>query len=1002
MGGNAVTIPALDILRGRQLAVVVTVAGLTDRYFSGPAPDVDAVPGTGGALTYRDINALLDVGAESSSIDEVECTVTQAPVVVRLAARDAPISAATVTGSTYSADPVRALRRIGPAGATLRTTIAATVPHELGPTDIDTTDDVSAWPAGLYHVGLETVFAAATVGAQLQTCTRGAAHTRIARHLYQPTRGYQPSITSEPTFWRGRRALIHAAPVVDGRRVGAYAEIWRGVLDREPELSSDGMTLTLRIAPLSALMRQRFASGAVSTTLVRGWHYFTPRVGAELHLDQIWERGAALSAEYQEIGGNAHTTQPARFAHERLFDVSLPAGHPRAGDVELYNHATRQMHRVIGYLGNDTLDVQPVAAAFPVGSDGDLTSPRIEEACTLSLVDPAGSPEIVRWPDRALEVIGGTLPAAATWNATWHACDRWRVATTQGQLGRWASVELSQDGAGWLWRAGLVQPGPVGSSLGLRWVPSSSRVCVGVDYRAPDDARAFVDIEAQSVAIRREAVDDSTSAARARLACRGPALAWFHSVEPALLVVDDVFAGGGPQVMRIGGGEVNFSTGEFDVTVSASAPALDPDTGALIGYLLTVDSAQGGGDLYALDHGEPVTVTPRARSLGVSPTTLLLRLLESGVGTGTNGAHDVLAYGANLDASDIAEGAFLSFAVPDALQGSDFDIDPKKSVDETLRDVLTLLGGAVVQRWVDGRQRLTLTSLAPAHDAEAVMTIGDADLLTDGQCASSIDGRVVRAYRLESDHDAAGVAQRITTYVDSDAVDAAGGDAGEQLALDLRGIKFDGDPADVAVAILPIVQHLRRRAGAPRVRYQVAVSVDHPGALEVGLGDVVTLTCASAIGIDGSIGITAQACRVLGVERDWLQGRVALTLASAGMRASGWSPSLRVLQVFTPLVVSVEANTYTATVEPRTGETQADLGRTSLDYFAVGDSVRCVPAGDYAAAVQRTITIKAGTFLTFDAPHGLAIGDDIDHASWGAASTAARAWAYLDRGLRIG
>ncbi len=995
------TIPVLDALRGRRLAVVVTIAGLSDRYFAGPAPTVDGIPGTGGALTYRDIQAVLTVGPESSSIDEVDCSVTQSPVTVQLAARDAPISAATVTGSTYTADPVRALRRIGPAGATLRTKIAGTVAHELGPTDIDVVDDVGAWPAGLYHIGLESVYAVATVGTQLQTCARGAAGTRIARHLYQPTRGQQPVVTSEPTFWRGRRATIHAAPVVDGVVVGGYAEIWRGVLDREPELSGDGMTLTLRIAPMSALMRQRFASGAVSTTLVRGWHYFTPRVGSEIRLDQIWERGAAVSAAYDENGANAETTPAARFAHERIFDVSLPLGHPRAGDVELWNGTLRIVHRVAGYIGNDRLDVDPIALPV-VGDLGDLTTPYIEEACTLSLVDPAGSAELVRWPDRALQVISGALPAAVAWNATWNACDRWRVITNQGQLGRWASVELSQDGAGWLWRAGLIQPGMSGSTLALRWVPSSSRVCVGVDYRAPDDARPFVDIEAQSVGIRREAISEATAEARARIPCRGPALAWFHSVEPALLVVDNVFAGGGPQVMRIAGGEVNFSTGEFDVLVSASTPALDPDTGEAIGYLLTVTGAQGGGDLYALDHGEPVTVTPRARSLGVSPTELLLRLLESGVGTGTNGTHDVLAYGANLDASDVAESAFLSFAIPDALQGSDFDIDPTKTVDDSLRDVLTLLGGAVVQRWVDGRQRLTLTSLGPAPEVESVMSITDADIIADGQCSSSVDGRVVRAYRLESDHDAAGVAQRITTYVDSDAVGAAGGDAGEQMVLDLRGIKLEGDPADVAVAILPIVQHLRRRAGLPRVRYQLAVSVDHVGALEVGLGDVVTLTCSSAVGINGSIGIVAQACRVLGVERDWLGGRVSLTLASSGSASTGWSPSLRVLSVTSPTAVRVEANTYTLATEPRTGEVQIDLGRASLDYFAAGDVVRCIPAGDWGVSVERVVVSIVGDVVTLDGAHSLSAGDDIDQTSYGAASATARAWAYLDRSQVIG
>jgi hypothetical protein len=297
---------------------------------------------------------------------------------------------------------------------------------------------------------------------------------------------------------------------------------------------------------------------------------------------------------------------------------------------------------------------------------------------------------------------------------------------------------------------------------------------------------------------------------------------------------------------------------------------------------------------------------------------------------------------------------------------------------------------------------LTLTSLGPAPEVESVMSITDADIIADGQCSSSVDGRVVRAYRLESDHDAAGVAQRITTYVDSDAVGAAGGDAGEQMVLDLRGIKLEGDPADVAVAILPIVQHLRRRAGLPRVRYQLAVSVDHVGALEVGLGDVVTLTCASAVGINSSIGIVAQACRVLGVERDWLGGRVSLTLASSGSASTGWSPSLRVLSVTSPTAVRVEANTYTLATDPRTGEVQVDLGRASLDYFAAGDVVRCIPAGDWGVSVERVVVSIVGDVVTLDGAHSLLAGDDIDQTSYGAASATARAWAYLDRSQVIG
>jgi hypothetical protein len=275
------------------------------------------------------------------------------------------------------------------------------------------------------------------------------------------------------------------------------------------------------------------------------------------------------------------------------------------------------------------------------------------------------------------------------------------------------------------------------------------------------------------------------------------------------------------------------------------------------------------------------------------------------------------------------------------------------------------------------------------------MVITDADILADGQCVSTVDGRVVRSYRIESDHDAAGEPGRVTTYVDSDAVDATGGDAGEQMTLDLRHIRLDGGGADAAVLLLPVIQHLRRRAGVPRVRYQVAVSADHVGALEVGVGDTVTLTCSSAVGIDGTLGLTSEPCRVLGVERDWLGNRVQLTLGAAGLRPSGWAPSLRVASVSSPTVVVVSANQYTSAVCPRTGEAQTDIGRTSLAYFAVGDKVRCIPAGAWASGGEVTITVIAGNTVTFGAAHGLAAGDDIDHADYDDASAAARVYAYL-------
>ena len=996
------SVAALDVLRDRQLAIVVTVAGLTDRYYSGPAPGSQDIPGTSSALTYRDLDAVLAIGPESASVDEVDATVEQSPVTVRLLARGAALSPLHATTTTRTADPVATLRRIGPRGTSesRRSTLAATLSSEAGPSVMTCTTDISAW-TGLVHCGLEAlhITGAATGSVNDLDVARGVAYSRIARHIWQPSRGYQPLVTRDVVSWRGRVAIIQAAPVVGGVLAGAYAEIWRGVLDREPSLSSDGMTVELRIAPMTALLRQRLSAGATSTTLVRGWHHFVPGQGSRVAVDQIFEDNEAWWSQYTVRAGAAVVDVAAYRAHIGLSDITLDADHPRGGQVILRTGAAATVHAVtaraiFGGNGELTTDAAPPA---PVGTtQGIMTSPRVEEPCVLDLVDPTGTGELVRWPERAIQVIAGTYAPAVTWNDAEHNCDMWRVSSTQGRLGRWARVELAEDGAGWLFRAGLIVGGVAQAPLSLRWEPGE-QVCVGVDFRAPDDDRKIVNIEAQSTATRRERISsDADLRAMARIRCRGPANAWFQGSEGHILVVDDIYSGAGqPQTMRLAGGDENNGlSGYVDVRVTASTAVNDPDTGDPVGYRLTVSWVDNRAR-YIIDRGTPVTVTPQARSQGVDPGILLLRLLQSGGGGQVHGSHDVLPYGAGLDSADMTEDSFSALPMPEPLRGVSADVSSSSTLAEVMGGMLTLIGAAVVQRWSDGRQRLVCTPIGPGPTADAVMTITDADILADGQCASTVDGRVVRSYRIESDHDGAGEPQRVTTYVDSDAVDATGGDAGEQLTLDLRNLRLEGGGADAAVTLLPVLQHLRRRAGVPRARYELAVSVDQAGAMEVSIGDTVTLTCAYAVAVDGTIGLTAEPCRVLGLERDWLGGRLRLTLGASGLRPSGWAPSLRVLTIVSAVAVTVDTDAYTGAVDPRTGEAQTDLGRTSLSYFAVGDRVRCIPAGAWASGVELTISTIVGVTVTLSGAHGLSVGDDIDHADYDDASTAARAYVYL-------
>ena len=288
---------SLDDLRGRQLALLVQVAGVTDRYYSGPAPDVEAIEGTSSGpypRDYRDVEAVLDMGPEGGSIDDITGMSTQQAVTVKLLAQGARLSAATVTGNKWTVDPVNTFRRIGPAGATTKTRITATVPHELGPTDVDVVDPAGFGAGDFVHIGLEAMQIGTVSGNTLQNCIRTIGQTRRYRHTYDPARGWQPYATEQPIFWRGRVAIVRAAPVVGGQRVGSYLEIWRGVLDREAELSPDGLTLTLRIAPMTAALRQKLASGATSGRLVRGWHHFVPRAdgadGCQVSCEQMWKR----------------------------------------------------------------------------------------------------------------------------------------------------------------------------------------------------------------------------------------------------------------------------------------------------------------------------------------------------------------------------------------------------------------------------------------------------------------------------------------------------------------------------------------------------------------------------------------------------------------------------------------------------------------------------------------------------------------------------------------
>ena len=723
--------------------------------------------------------------------------------------------------------------------------------------------------------------------------------------------------------------------------------------------------------------------------------------GCQVSCEQTWEAGAAVTTAYElHDPDTIEADGPAYITHTNLFDITLPDGHPRGGALRLANGAgSLTVHEVTARSltggGKAHFDVSPNALPLVGINQGLAANPHVSEFCTLSLVDPTGAGEVVRWPDRLLSVVSGADLTQRSWNLARWPCETWAPITTQGVEGRWANVRLWSNGDDvhelHVALQAQGQQGPIAIGLG-RDRGNENSLCLGWDWRAPD-AGAWPANKLRSV--HATAVDSSGDFDAH--AVRGIALAWAQVGDSRLLVDTDTFAGGSPQWMHLTGGDDYGRTADIYALVSASSIALDPDTGAQVGYSLTVDEWSPARDAFIVDRGTAVEVRPVARFYRETPSRAAVVLPVSAVGAGTETSLDYLPVGAGLAASDVLASSFEAFPVPEVLADYNARIDPSKTVEENISDVLTLLGASVVQKYALGRQYVALAPLTSADSAEATVIISNDDLLADGQVTSAVDGKVVRAYRLSSDYNEADEPQRVTTYIDADAISASGGDAGAQLDIDLRGIVLEGGAGDGAINLLPFVQHLRKRVGLPRVRYQCSISLDTLGANELALGDVVTLTSSSAIAIDGTIGVSQQPCRVMGYERDWLRNRLNLTLSCTGARPSGYVPSLRVASIVSPTVVTVEVNQYTNPTDPRTGDAQTDIASGARVYFAAGDAVRCVAAGAWSSATSRVIVSIVGQTVTLDGAHGLAIGDDIEHQRFALADLAAQKFAYLGR-----
>ena len=988
---------------GRSLAWRLDIAGLATRYYGGQAPPTTVAHG---AVFFRDVDAVLDVSAITAALDEVGGVIRHDPVTVRLAARDVR------TSSGMLDHPVRTLRRIGADGATYATGLYATIEHAVASPDIYVTSDVTGWPSpGVLHIGQEAFRYTGTAGAGLGSwrftgTARPLMGSQYDRHTVSARTGRQPSVVSEVVYWRGRRAWLYVAPVLARALTGAdYVEHWTGIIDTEPTLAGDGMTITISIAPLTSILSRPIDAAVDPGELVQAWHYFDGDSGHVVQRLDRWPADTALNNAGVLAGAANPITMLGADMYADVFDWTLPAAHPRG-----WQPASRAgvSVEVIGIVGPQQINVTALPSpAFRI------YQPELEERSGLSLIDNLDpTTYLAPWPGRWWECSG----PGASWQIAADSITSWATDTTQGWGGRWHSVGLVYDN-GWVLTArrnstlhGVYLVGWDDHDSELRrsvldlqpqrFTSGDWTMWAGLSLDARDTAArpevngVFGPSMAYNVSAGADDPDD-------RYEVEGLRQAWYQGGERYFLATTDLYSGasGGLQWVKATA-TMRGEQRTVSLPVIGSVAQLDP-LGNIIGYRHEVRR-----DLVNVSHtvwqewgGPAVTLEPSVRVYADDPIKMLLMLLISGRGGLVNSAtYDTLPVGLNIPGYDVDIPSFRAVGAANALSSRVIDIPRGATVLSIFEPILKSIGYAigVTYRAASLRHYVSLVRLGVPSVADAVASITDADCTRDGMVASRIDGRVIRAYRIEANFAGDGTdakPQVLVTYVDSDAVGESGGDAGETLTLPLRGVTFRGSPSDIQLELLgSIVQPLRARLGRPRLRYDLTVWSDQ--VLGVTIGSTVLLTSTRAALQDGTEGVTDLPCRVVEIRADIQRAVTRLGLMAmplrGGARSGGYVPAMRVSGVTSPTVVVVESNAYTATVHPVTGAAQLDPF-----LFLAGDDVSCVPVGNWSGRVTTSLVSVVGTTITTTAPHGLAIGDTIRHDDYAAATVAVQAYAYL-------
>ena len=873
------------------------------------------------------------------------------------------------------------------------------------------------------HIGREAIQVTGVnyVTSRLSLGQRGVFGTRKQAHRVDAESGLFPSITMPAVHWRGRRATVYECALgVNGERVSAWVERFKGVIATEPSIAADGraQTVKIEIAPLSSLLDAKLGTGRGVLRLADGVHTFDGENVSSFDVAFRVPQRRYVNSSVLDIEDDADEVNASFILGDKdnisrfdgLLDLTLPTGHPRKGVFSFSSNddPTIDGERLI-VTGTKTVEVEgapdeefisysssaPAATLIAEGRAGIHNF----ELCERKRVyfHDGDEPSTKAWPQALVDGLESSLSTGS-------------VNGIQGSF-----LDVSVDFFSEVAPAFAVRANFIDSPMSSWFLQPEPGAC---EIFLSNDCEAMI----QASFVR---VNDGSHFYPYIWGADGviPGREFFRNVHPhkdiidlggdsdegvqtALVTVDE------PAVLPTRIANAFYSLGNIQevdgvttlvgfekyitlnrdpgmvngnpLGIEISADKEDEPLARVVIDEVTEENVPGVGIVYRCrviesesynveevqviaDHsGSPkhrLRVTPHFDSVTIGE--LLLQLLCSMDGAGvTSATYDVLPFGAGISEEDIDVESFLAIPSP-----SERGITLKpivregSTVYECVQGLLRASGFAIDMR-VDGEGscRLHATPFGIPNAVEALDTFTEADIADSPVPASIAEAAIRNVFDFSSNFDTKGEAQLEKSVRDTVSIEAFGEES--KLAIEMQGAIIEDDtPGQVIESLRPIFSRLRMEFSFPRRVFDVTLRAGVAAGLKVG--GTYLLTHRLLRGVSG-LGVTNAPCRLRSVSSSGFEASARCEFVFYGIEGSGWGPSADVSNI-AGNVLTLDDRRYSPERHFQSGAELFDVD----GFLYAGASIRLHPSGDmdsYEIHTIQSFDRNARTVTLQDAP----------------------------------